>query len=124
MAKKYRVDLKTDEREILSGLIASGTQRVRKINHAHILLSADAGWTDQQISAAPNVSVPTIERVRQHFVEEGLQQVFESVQNQPKVFALDGWRSRSPPAGSGLPPTASRASTLESAVVGQRDGSA
>jgi transposase len=73
MAKKYRVDLKTDEREILSGLIASGTQRVRKINHAHILLSADAGWTDQQISEALNVSVPTIERVRQQFVEEGLQ---------------------------------------------------
>lgn len=73
MAKKYRVDLKTDEREMLSGLITSGTQHVRKINHAHILLSADAGWTDQQISEALNVSVPTIERVRQHFVEEGLQ---------------------------------------------------
>ena len=88
MAKKYRVDLKTDEREILSGLIASGTQRVRKINHAHIFLSADAGWTDQQISAALNVSVPTIERVRQQFVEEGLQQSLSSRRTSRKYSRL------------------------------------
>jgi len=74
MAKKYIVDLETDEQEMLTGLITSGTQRVRKTNHAHILLKADDGWTDQQISEALNVSVPTIERVRQQFVEAGLQQ--------------------------------------------------
>ena len=73
MGPKPIVDLKTDEQEILAGLIASGTQRVRKIKHAHILLKANVGWTDQQISAALDVSVPTIERVRQQFVEEGLQ---------------------------------------------------
>ena len=74
MSKKYVVDLNSDEQEMLTGLIASGTQRVRKLNHAHILLKADDGWTDQRISEALNVSVPTIERVRQHFVEEGIQQ--------------------------------------------------
>ncbi len=78
MAKKYVIDLKTDERETLSCLIASGTQRVRTLTHAHILLKADAGWTDQLISAALNVSVPTLERVRQHFVEEGLQAALNS----------------------------------------------
>jgi DNA-directed RNA polymerase specialized sigma24 family protein len=74
MAKKYIVDLETDEQEMLTELIASGTQRVRKTKHAHILLKAGDGWTDQQISEALNVSVPTIERVRQQFVESGLQQ--------------------------------------------------
>jgi hypothetical protein len=74
MAKKYIVDLKREEQEMLTRLIASGTQRVRKVNHAHILLKADDGWTDQKISEALNVSVLTIERVRQHFVEEGIQQ--------------------------------------------------
>jgi hypothetical protein len=59
---------------MLTGLITSGTQRVRKINHAHILLKADDGWTKQKISEALNVSVPTIEGVRQHFVEEGIGQ--------------------------------------------------
>lgn len=38
MAKRYIVDLKADEQEMLAGLIACGTQRVRKINHARILL--------------------------------------------------------------------------------------
>ena len=74
MSKKYVVDLKSDEQEMLTGLIASGIQRVRKLNHARILLKAGDGWADQRISEALNVSVPTIERVRQHFVEEGIQQ--------------------------------------------------
>ncbi len=74
MAKKYIVDLGRDEQEMLTGLIASGTQRVRKTHHERILLKADDGWSDRKISEALNVRVPTIERVRQHFVEEGIQQ--------------------------------------------------
>jgi hypothetical protein len=74
MAKKYVVDLKDDEQERLKELITSGTQRVRKSNHARILLRAGAGWTDQHISEALNMSIATIERVRQRFVEEGLEQ--------------------------------------------------
>jgi transposase len=91
MVKKYVIDLKTDEQEMLTGLIASGTQRVRKINHAHILLKADDGWTDQRISEALDVSVPTIERVRQHFVEEGLQQALSPRQIRRKYqHLMDG----------------------------------
>jgi transposase len=73
MAKKYVVDLRKDEQAMLNDLITSGTQRVRKLNHARILLKAHAGWTDQQISAALDVGIATIERVRQHFVEHGLE---------------------------------------------------
>lgn len=73
MVKKYIVDLEAEEQEMLTDLIASGTQRVRKVNHARILLKAADGWTDQQIQESLDVSVPTIERVRQRFVEEGLQ---------------------------------------------------
>ncbi len=72
MAKKYMVDLKEEEQAMLNSIIASGTQRVRKVNHARVLLKANEGWTDQQISAALDVSVATIERVRQYFVEEGI----------------------------------------------------
>jgi transposase len=74
MAKKYMVDLQAEEQEMWTGLIGSGTQRVRKINHARILLKAAEGWTDEQIQASLGVSIPTIERVRQRFVEEGLEQ--------------------------------------------------
>jgi len=73
MAKKYIVTLSKSEQEILKNLTTSGTQRVRKIAHANILLNANAGWQDQEISKALRVSVPTIERVRQRFVEKGIE---------------------------------------------------
>lgn len=75
MAKKYLVTLSQVEQEMLTSLVTSGTQRVRKIAHANILLNTHAGRSDQEISQALRVSVPTIERVRQRFVEEGLQGV-------------------------------------------------
>ena len=48
------------------------------MNHARILLLADinkqgGGWTDLKISEALNVGQATIERVRQRFVEEGME---------------------------------------------------
>lgn len=72
MAKKYVVTLSTEEREALLKLINAGTARARQLTHARILLKADEGWTDQAISAALDVSISTIERVRRDFVEQGL----------------------------------------------------
>jgi hypothetical protein len=74
MAKKYMVDLSEEEQTLLNDLISVGTQRVRKINHARILLKADEGWTDRQIGGALNVSLPTIQRVRQRFIEESFEE--------------------------------------------------
>jgi hypothetical protein len=89
--KKYIVDLKDDEEETLIDLISSGMERVRKVNHAHILLKVDDGWTDQHISDALNVSIPTIERVRQRFVEEGLPQALSPHRTRRKYqHLLDG----------------------------------
>jgi transposase len=73
MAKKYIVTLSAEEREALLKLIGSGAARARKLTHARILLKADEGWQDQAINQALDVSIPTIERVRQSFVEEGLE---------------------------------------------------
>jgi transposase len=72
MTKRYIITLSTDEREALRNLIGSGTHRARTITHARILLKADESWTDQEISRALDVSVSSIERVRQRFVLEGL----------------------------------------------------
>jgi len=91
MGKKYFVDLKSDEQKMLTGLIASGIQRVQKINHARILLKADDGWTDQKISEALNVSVATIERKQQYFVQEGIQQALSPRKTQLKYqHLMDG----------------------------------
>jgi transposase len=76
--KKYRVTLTAEERESLVALIAVGKAAAKKLTHARILLKADQaeggpGWIDQRIAEALEVSVATIERVRQRFVEEGLE---------------------------------------------------
>ena len=76
--KKYRVTLTVEEREFLSGLIATGKGAAKKLIHARVLLKADQaeggpGWTDEQIAEAIEVSVATIERLRQRFVEQGLE---------------------------------------------------
>ncbi|NCQ70505.1 MAG: helix-turn-helix domain-containing protein [Microcystis aeruginosa L111-01] len=79
-AKKYIVSLTENERTSLQELTQKGKAAARKINQARILLKADisqenGGWNDHQISEALDVSRRTIERVRQRFVEEGLEQV-------------------------------------------------
>jgi transposase len=78
MAKRYRVTLTADERTELGALVSRGKADARKLAHARILLQADEaaggpGRTDQQIAAGLNVSTRTVERVRQRFVEDGLQ---------------------------------------------------
>lgn len=73
MAKKYVVTLSETDQKMLQSLIASGTQRARKIAHANVLLDAHAGLQDEKISEALHLSVPTIQRVRQSFVEEGIE---------------------------------------------------
>ena len=78
MAKRYRVTLMAEEREALGGMISRGKADARKLAHARVLLQTDASeggpdWTDTRIAEAVRVSVRTIERVRQRFVEEGLE---------------------------------------------------
>jgi transposase len=73
MSKKYLVKLSDAERDLLISMTTSGTQRVRKVMLDNILLNANAGWLDREISKAMRMSVPTIERVRQRYVEEGLE---------------------------------------------------
>lgn len=73
MAKKYIVTLTNKERTALREMLKSGTARVRKLARARILLKASAGWTDDSISTALDVSISTIERVRRRFVAGGLE---------------------------------------------------
>jgi hypothetical protein len=77
MAKKYKVTLTPVEREQLGAMIAKGKAAARKLAHARILLQADeaAGGparTDADVAAALDVSVRTVERVRERFVTESL----------------------------------------------------
>ena len=74
MANKiYVVDLTDEERESLLNLISRGTQSVRKIKRAHILLLADEGQTDQEIAQALHTSKSTVQRTRRRFVMGSLE---------------------------------------------------
>src|SRR5260221_13135942 len=76
--KKYIVKLMQEERGDLQKLISQGEAPARKLTHARILLKADRseagpGWSDLAISEALQVGTATVERVREDFVEEGLE---------------------------------------------------
>jgi transposase len=76
--KKYQVTLTAEERRELQELIAAGKAAAQKLAHARILLKADAAeggpaWCDERIAEALDVSTDTIGRVRQRFVEQGLE---------------------------------------------------
>ena len=78
--KKYIVRLSKEERKSLKSLISSGKGPARMFARARILLKADIGedgpgWREDKISEAVDVTVQTVERVRNQLVEEGLEAV-------------------------------------------------
>ena len=95
--KKYIVTLTAEERQNLLDLIASGKGAAKKLAHARILLKADASpggpaWADGPIAQAIEVSIATVERVRQRFVEQGLEAALvRKPQDRPsRDLTLDG----------------------------------
>src|ERR1044071_3271932 len=77
-------------------MISRGKAAARRLVHARVLLQADASeggpdWTDTRIAEAVRVSVRTVERVRQRFVEDGLEAALLP-RPSPRVYArkLDG----------------------------------
>ena len=91
MAKKYIVTLTDTERQTLKAFISAGKGAARRLAHARILLKADQGLTDETIAEAVEVSLPTVQRVRQRFVEEGLAAALDPRQpEKPRMRKLDG----------------------------------
>ena len=75
--KKYCVTLTDEERQHLQAMIAAGKAAAKTLAHARILLKADQAdgspaWPDHRIAEALDLSVATVERVRQRLVEHGL----------------------------------------------------
>lgn len=79
---KFSVRLTSAEREKVEGLVNRGKVGAEKRKRAHVLLKADASregpaWSDGQIASALDVSMATIHRTRQAYVEQGLEAVLE-----------------------------------------------
>lgn len=76
--KKYLVTLTPEERERLTALVSAGRRAALTITRARILLKADSAdggpaWADERIAEALDCGLRTVERVRQRFVERGLE---------------------------------------------------
>ena len=78
MAKRYRVTLTEPERQELRRLISHGRADARKLTHARVLLQADEAdggprCTDDEIADTLDTCTRTVERVRERFVEQGVE---------------------------------------------------
>jgi len=78
MPKKYRVTLTPEERVQLTQMVSKGKAAARALTHARILLKTDEAedgpaWTDDAVCEAVDVGLCTVMRVRERFVEEGLE---------------------------------------------------
>jgi len=92
MAKRYVVNLTSEERSALEKLVNTGRASAKKQTHARILLKADisaegSGWSDRQICEALEVSSSCVERIRKRLVEEGLE---AALNRRPSSRRLDG----------------------------------
>jgi Homeodomain-like domain len=95
--KKYIVRLPAEEQARLSQMIRSGKAAARALLHARILLKADSGpetpaWSDEVISEALEVHATTVARVRQRFVEEGLEAALRP--HRPRAGTSANWTAK------------------------------
>ena len=83
--KLYNVNLTEEERKELTSLTTTGRQSVRRTLHARILLKADNGLIDEEISEHLNISVRTAERVRKRCVLEGIEAALNPKHRPPRT---------------------------------------
>jgi transposase len=97
--KEYVVTLTAEERAYLCRLISAGKLSARSLARARILLKADASptgpsWKDARIADAVEVSVRTVEHVRERFIKRGLEASLgpKSQDRSGRLSKLDGER--------------------------------
>jgi hypothetical protein len=93
---KYEVALSEDQRFLLQQLLSHGKAPVRQQAHARILLKIDRNapgprWTDEQVAEAFEMSRYTVIRIRERFVNHGLDDALNHrPHTQTQARALDG----------------------------------
>jgi hypothetical protein len=93
MAKKYRVQLKPEDRSRLEAVVAKRDSNCRQVKRAYALLAADEQgdkcWSDEQIEQTYGLSIASLERLRQRFVMEDLERALNGKKREvfkEKVF--------------------------------------
>lgn len=113
MHKKYIVELTDTERHDLDALTRRRSHNARVVRRAFMLLKADQApgapaWPDERIAESFGVGLRTVERLRQRFVDDGLDVVLHGKPREPareKLFDgqveahLVALRCSAPPTG-------------------------
>ena len=110
--KKYHVTLTGSERDQMKAIIAKRKADSQAVKRAYVLLAADenqSDWAkDEQIQKTYQVSIRSIERLRERFVEDGLEMALNGKKRKKyKEKTFDGaveahvvaLRCSQPPAG-------------------------
>ncbi|MBN2469039.1 MAG: IS630 family transposase [Deltaproteobacteria bacterium] len=97
MSPRYRVTLTKGERKELEAMTHRGKTPARKFIHARALLLCDAGddgpaWNVSDVAEALGVSSRSIEHLKKHFVEDGLEAALErkAREKPPRDIIFDG----------------------------------
>ncbi len=90
MKHPIAVTLSDSEQASLQTFIHAGKANARTFTRARVLLKAAEGWTDQHICAAFDISRNTAMRVRQLYLEGGLEAVLHDKRQQRYRQALTG----------------------------------
>jgi transposase len=88
--KRYKVELKAEEKQGLEKLISSGIAPARKLMRARILLKVNAGMKKAEISQALDVSINTVTNVCRAFQSQGIKAVERKRPNRQYEHSLDG----------------------------------
>lgn len=88
MPKIYRVELTSEEHAMLTDMVGRRSQTARPVRRAFMLLKADEAesgpaWPDRKIAESYDVSVRTVERLRERFVEEGIEIALNGKKREP-----------------------------------------
>lgn len=85
-----KIKLKKEECEFLHQFVKKGTKKARSIARANVLLLADEGYSNEEISKATKVHRQSIWRTKKRYSEEGLNSALEEKprSGQPKKYAI------------------------------------
>jgi transposase len=89
-AKKYKVTLTEDEKNVLKAIINKGKHSAEKRKRAQALLLAEENYTDEMIADKAGMSRRGLEQLRQRFVEEGFETTLEGKPRGHRPKALGG----------------------------------
>ena len=90
MKKQYKIELSQEERNQLTRLTTQGTEKVRKVKRAKILLLADEGKKDKEIAEGVEVSVGTVERIRKRYGQAGVEGAVNEKPRSGRPMGING----------------------------------